>query len=79
MEKLEPFCTDNENVNCAATIKKIRWKCLKNFRIELPHRCNYSIFGIYLKNTKDINLKRYMHPYVFPTSLFTIAKTWKQN
>ena len=49
MEKLEPFCTDNENVNCAATIKKIRWKCLKNFRIELPHDPAISFLGIYIQ------------------------------
>jgi len=54
-------------------------KISQKFRIELPYKLNYSIVGIYPKNTKDINLKRYMHPYVFPTSLFTRAKIWKQN
>ena len=45
-------------------------KISQKFRIELPHKLNYSIFGIYPKNTKDINLKykrhnlKNMHPCV---------------
>ena len=44
----------------SAAIKKLQ----KNLKIELPYDLAIPPLGIYLKEMKNTNLKRYMHPYV---------------
>ena len=40
------------------------WRFLKKLKIELPYNPAIPLLGIYLKNNKNTNLKRYMHPNV---------------
>ena len=62
VEKREPLCTVDGNVNGVATVEN---------SVEVPQRIknrtaiwsSHSTSG-YMKKTKTLNLKRYIHPYV---------------
>jgi len=53
-------------------------RLLKKLKKELPYGPSIPLLGIYLKENKSTNLKRYIIPMPV-TALFTIAKTWKQH
>ena len=40
---------------------KTVWRFLKKLEIELPYDSAIQLLGMYLKKTKNTNLKRYMH------------------
>ena len=46
------------------------WKFLKNLKIELPYEPAIPLLGIYLKNNKNTNSKRYMHPNVHSSIIY---------
>ena len=58
-------------------IWKTVWRPLKKLKIELLYDPAIPLLGIYLKKTKNSNLKRYMRS-VFMEALLTIAKVCKQ-
>ena len=51
---------------------------LKKLKIEIPLNPVISLLGIYLKKTKSLIQKDICMP-LFITSLFTVAKIWKQS
>ena len=56
---------------------KTVWRFLKTLKIELPHDPAIPLLGIYPKKSKSSNSIRHQHPMSI-TTLFTIAKIWKQ-
>ena len=49
---------------------KTLWRFLKKLKIELPYNPAIPLLGIYLKNNKNTNLKRYMHPNVHSSIIY---------
>jgi len=48
---------------------KTKWKFPKNLKKDLPYDPGIPILDIYLRKTKTLNSKRYMHP-CFIAALF---------
>ena len=46
------------------TLWKTVWGFLKKLKIELPYDPTIPLLGIYPKQTKTLNWKRYAHPHV---------------
>uniref|UniRef100_A0A9L0S5K0 Uncharacterized protein n=1 Tax=Equus caballus TaxID=9796 RepID=A0A9L0S5K0_HORSE len=57
---------------------KTAWRFLRKLKIELPYNLAILLLGIYLKETKTLNLKD-ICTLVFIAALFIIAKMWKQH
>ena len=51
------------------------WRFLKKLETELPHSPAIPLLAIH---TKEARIERNMYTPVFITTLFTIARTWKQ-
>ena len=49
---------------------KMVWRFLKKLKIELPYDPAIPLLSIYLKKTKTLNLKRYMHPNVHTSIIY---------
>ena len=43
---------------------KTLWRVLEKLKIELPDDLEILLLGIYLKKTKNLIRKKYMHPYL---------------
>ena len=43
---------------------KTLWRVLEKLKIELPYDLEILLLGIYLKKTKNLIRKKYMHPYL---------------
>ena len=56
---------------------KIVWRFLRKLRIELPYDPAVPLLGIYLKKMKTL-IREGTHTPMFITTLFTVAKIWKQ-
>ena len=77
MEKREPSCTVDGNVNWGAATVKTVWRLLKKLKIELPYDPTIPLLGIYPKEVKTPTQKD-ICTSMFIVALFTIAKMWKQ-
>ena len=75
MEKREPSCTIDGNVNCYSRYGEQYRQFLKKLKIELPHDPAIPLLGIYPE--KSMTPKDICTPMFF-AALFSIAKTCKQ-
>ena len=62
-EKTESLYTVGGNVNWCSHYEKQYVDFLKKLKIELPYDSVILLLGIYAKNHKNTNSRRYMHPY----------------
>ena len=46
------------------SLRKTVWRVLEKLKIELPYDLEILLLGIYLKKTKKLVRKKYMHPYI---------------
>ena len=75
VEKREPLCTVDQNVNWCSTVENSRVDPQK-LKIELPYDPALPLLGIYPKETKSTS-QRDICTSMFIAALFTIARTWK--
>ena len=64
------------NVNWCSQLGK-QWRFLLKLKVEVPYDPAISLLGIYLERTKTLTGKD-TSTSVFTSTLFTIAKAWKQ-
>ena len=69
VENRKHLCTVGRNVNWCSHYGK-QYGGFPKIKIELPYNPAILLLGIYQKKTKNINLKRYMYPYVNCSTIY---------
>ena len=77
VDKREPSCTVNGNVNWCHHPGKTVWTFLKNLERKIPYNSVMPLLGSYLKEKKS-EPQRYTCTLLLTAALFTTAKTCKQ-
>ena len=70
MEKREPSYTVGGNVNCCSHYGKQYGTSYKKLKVELPYDLTIPLLHIHLEKTENTNLKRYMHSYVYRSTIY---------
>ena len=79
MKKGKPLCTVGGTVNWCNYFVEV-WRFLKKkLKIKDTRRPSNSTSRYLSKENENTNSERYMHPHVYCSILFIIAKIWKQS